>query len=443
MPICRFGKLVLPLCIALGLPGATASAQETPVAAIGAYTVTQAELDQAFAGRGRTFAGDLETARENLRNMVIAEHWVDQNYADLVGDAPVVAQALGEARRQVLFNLYAQSSFTPPQPDAADIAAFVDANPEMFGERVIYRFQRLQAAPRSAAQQAHLREVLDARLAGPVDETTMPALTAALAEADIPFTEFRAWAGSEELNQPLRTELEEMVRQGQEVSRGAPENGTTTVILLRDVQPAPADPAALQEAIRGRILQEAFTAHRDSLARTIAEPLLGAAPEERVDNRPTRGKLGALAGIGALCGLAMAAFLPWNARVRTHLAKARRDHLDEDLTALRKPAAVTFLSIVLFLLVAAAPVFLLQGLGLPLLTLESLGAFFGALVLAFVLGWLVWRGAAETLEASRRALIRAEWRVAVLTGIVVIGSGAVSLSPDLAARANAVLAGLP
>lgn len=432
MPVSLIALFALILCLTGADP---ARAQDnTPVAAVGPYVVTQGEIDAALPTRGRSFTGDFETVRRKLRDTLIAEYWVDQNYAELVGDNPLVAAAMGEARRQVLFEIYTQSSFTPPDPGAEEIAAYIAARPDLFENRAIYRFEGLQAAPQTPEQQAQLTDLLARAAQAPDQEGLLSDLAVELTARGIPVSLFRNWAGSEELAETTRAQLDAMANSGQMLDQSIDENGVT-LLLLHSRRPAPADPDLLTEQVRNRLIQQAYVDHRNSLATTIAEPLLGAEPQAVVIRDLSQTKLIAIGALGALLGLALAAQLPWNRRAREHVIKARRDLLDEDIATLRRPLPVTLMSLLAALLSVALTGAILWLLGgMRLLTLESLAAFFGLWLLAFVFGWLIWRGTAEDVSQSRRALAWAERRVGLLLLLLVAGVAVLIALPDLPAQ---------
>ena len=383
---------------------------QVPVAIIGPEVITEEELRAAYASRGARFGPTLEAAREDLLDMIAAEFWVQQFFGAQAMTDPRIRAAVGEAERQILFELYAQSQFDPTPPTEAEIAAYVADNPEAFGERVEYRFQRflIDATSPQAAR------LLDPLTEGAPTAQEASALAEALSRAGIPFERSTLWLGSEALPEEIVARLEGLRLAGQPVDIAAtPE--ALDVLILFEARPDPVDPALVENAIANRVLQQRYQERRAELATEIAAPLRAAA-ESGVPVPLGNRFLVALGTLGGALGLVLAAAIAWTGRTRQLFRLARKDNSDDGLTALRRPGAVTALAVLVALAglaVAGASLYLRPAV---LTSLPGLSIFLGGAILALILGLLLWRAREATLQQARRRQALASARAWLLLG---------------------------
>jgi hypothetical protein len=184
-----------------------------------------------------------------------------------------VLDGLDDARRQVLFQFFAQSQFRPPEITDADVARFAAENPGLFEDRRSYRHAEITIAGGSAeAREAAVAQVEAALGAGaPVPE--LDALLAALQGAGLSLGMATAWVPSEVLPEDRRARLDAMAEAGRRVDV-AREPERVSVIGLYEALPIPADPARLRARIEQRLVAEAFAAHRDALIAELAQTVL-------------------------------------------------------------------------------------------------------------------------------------------------------------------------
>lgn len=410
------------------------SSDDATLAVVGRTVVTEADLERAFSSRGRNLSGEPAAARKDLLDLLVAEFWVDQNFANRVADDPLISAALGEARRQVLFEIFAQSEFDATPPDDAEVTAYIVDHPELFADRVIYRFQQVSFEMPFGGGAEDIRDLLQAFVRGPADSSALAEFSVALLSADIALDRNRFWTGGEALAESLRARLQSMSTEGRRIDVVEAEQ-TIDLVVLFESETEPADPEALRDAIENRILQERYAEHRRSLAQATAAPYLGADPAPVAKATIRAGVLAVVAMLGALTGLALAALIKWPGRTRDYFKLARRNNIDElDMSALQRPAWATALSVLFALGTLGAAGLALVRLPIPLASLEVVALFPGFLLLGLVFGMLLWPGLGATLEICdrrRRASLR---RVLIL--ILVISAMTVGLFvvPDQANR---------
>ncbi len=280
----RIGALILGLIAVIAGPlTAQPEGESDPVAIIGSSVITEDEVARIAAGRPDAHA-DLppEERRARIRDTLVAEYLIDYYYGRETGllSRPVL-DALDDARRQVLFQVFAQSQFTPPQITQAEIDAFAEENPALFDDRRSYRYARLAlsggAADRRAEMQARAETIL-ARSAP--DLAALESLAAEARDAGLDVALDTAWTPSEALPPTLRDRLAGMARDEARLdTREA--GGSVSVLRLYDAQPLPTTPDTLRERIDQRLVAQAYQAHRAALIDQLAQQVL--APGDSTD----------------------------------------------------------------------------------------------------------------------------------------------------------------
>lgn len=433
-----------------GTPAQTAAdaPPPAPIARIGGATVTPADLDAALAGgRGARPGASPDEIRREVRDRLVAELWAQQVFGQEARQDPALRTTLAEAERQILFQIYAQSQFSPEPPTQAEIDAYIADNPAFFAERVEYRLQTFrilpQLAPEGALAAADLTALIAPLSTPPVTEEITAALSRALAAAGIPFERQNLWTGGEALPDALRARLAEMHAADRAVHI-TPGPDLTEIVVLFDARPAPVDPAPLRDQIAARLTEARFEAHARALAAEIAAPLIAAAADgaDPQAARPTPLGPRLLTGIGILgaaLGLLFAAAHAWQGRARQLYRLARRDSTDDALTGLERTGPVTALALAAGALGTAAVLGALATRAEALLSLSGLSLLLGLGVLGAGLGLLLWRpapqaaaqGAPDTptaadiaLPEAHRHLRRAAWRTGLLLALTVALSAA-------------------
>jgi hypothetical protein len=274
-----FVAAALLACHAAGLSrGASAQPVDGAgeIAIIGSSVITEDMVDRIAEGRPNAHA-DLppEERRDRIRDMLLAEYLIDYYYGRETGRlTQPVLDGLDDARRQVLFQFFAQSQFRPPAITDADVARFAAGNPGLFEERRSYRHVEITIAGGSEAA----REAARARVAAALEDgATVAALDTLLGEMQgegLSLGMATAWVPSEVLPDDRRARLLEMAETGRRVDVMR-EAGRVSVIGLYEAVPIPADPARLRGRIEQRLVAEAFAAHREALVAELAQTALG------------------------------------------------------------------------------------------------------------------------------------------------------------------------
>lgn len=390
---------------------------------VGDRLIPQAALEQAIRSRSAGFSADPEEGRRLARDTVLAEYWVDETFGEMAARDPQVRAGLDEARRQVLFEVYAQSLFDRTPPTAAEIDAFIADNAPLFEDRRAYRFLQVQVGTRDMSERALLEDVLE-RIAGMPRDAWDSALPDLLDESGLDYLQARYWSESERLTPAILTRLQRMEAEDrrQDVQTV---DGSQSVLLLLESQPIPIDPAGLREDIANRVLQARYREHRLTLASDIAAPLLTGEGPQRAEAAPmTEEQAIWMASLGAVIGFALGAALRWYLRARQYFVLARRANIDElDMARLRLPFWVGMLALLISTATLAGAGVMLTWQLDSLAQLEPLTVFAGAVVLMSLFSLLFGRRIPDTEPFARRAMFRIEQRVLMSFLIVGILSG--------------------
>lgn len=280
----RIGALLLGLILlGAGPLSAQPEGESDPVAIIGSSVITEDEVARIAAGRPDAFA-DLppDARRARIRDTLVAEYLVDYYYGRDTGllSRPVL-DALDDARRQVLFQFFAQSQFTPPQITQAEIAAFAEENPALFGDRRSFRYARLELSGGEADRRAEMQARAETILARPApDLAALESLAAEARDAGLDVALDTGWTPSEALPPALRDRLAGMARnEARRDTRAA--GGSVSVLRLYAAQALPTPPDVLRDRIEQRLVARAYQAHRETLIDQLAQQVL--APDDSTD----------------------------------------------------------------------------------------------------------------------------------------------------------------
>ena len=276
--------------------------------------MTADDVERVLQTRRASFPEDEGEARRAARDQLIAELSLAARYDD-AEDAlsPEVREALADARRQVLFNAYAQSRFTPGSPDDADSAAFVAARGDEFADRQEVRYLRVILQPEDTNERRAVRSAVDLLQDGEATEETLSTAADRLDRTGVPVLRQPYWGGLDALPSGDRARVEAMIAEDRALDVVERPQGYD-VLLLSDVRAAPLDPAMVGPQIAGQLQFEEFRAFQTALAADLAAPYLsgeasGAAPAlpsgPRLGNRALAGLIafGFGAGLAGLMGL--------------------------------------------------------------------------------------------------------------------------------------------
>ncbi len=410
--------LALAICWLAPVPSARAQAADPDevLATIGSTRITAAEVDRLLAGRSAFPGQPEEERRQRMLETLIAEYLIDYFYGQDLGLlSEQVLDSLADARRQVLFQLFAQSRFDPPSIAEDDVAAFVAGNPRLFLERRAYQYLDLRInGGTSEARAAALARVPGALAGGGAPLTTLTALVVSLSQDGLNATVNPVWATSEAIPPETLARLLPMAGDGRALDAWTtPDTARALVLVAAD--PAPLDPASLTPQIERRLLQQAFQSHRDEIitlmAKSVLETDVAAAADPRVVRAPPRGtvvwspnpvlprevRLAGFFGGALLALLAAYGLITWIALVYRQLPMLQKHELVVPTFRRSGPATTVVVILVLLALPSAGLAGWVAGSTYGVrTTLVLLG---GAAVLALALA-LVWHARTRRYRAS-------------------------------------------
>lgn len=438
--------LALAFAVASSLSVSDARAQtadpDEVLATIGSTRITAEEVDRILAGRNALAGLPEEERRQRTLETLIAEYLIDYFYGQDLGLlSEQVLDSLADARRQVLFQLFAQSRFAPPDIAEADVAAFVAENPQLFADRRAYQFLDLRInGGTPEARAAALARVPGALATGGAPLTALTSLVADLSRDGLNATVNPFWATSEAIPADTLARLSPMAADGRELDQWAAADSARALVLLA-ADPAPLDPGTLTPQIERRLLQQAFQAHRDEIitlmAKSVLEADAAAAADPRVVRAPPRGtvvwspnpvlprevRLAGFFGGALMALLAAYGLVTWIALVYRQLPMLQKHELV--VPTFRRAGPATTMTVILVLLTLPAAGLAGWVAGSTYGVRTTLVLLAGAAVLALALA-LVWHSrtrrfrAAAQLEANETY---SDPQMAYERGVLEEGSG--------------------
>lgn len=267
------------ICIQLCSLVAALQAQEAPQAPqteeylVGTSVVTGADVD-AIMGSRKAFAAQTPEMREQALRTLLAETAISEQFErPEIILAPELKAALTDAKRQVLFQVYLQSEFTPGEVTSDDIDAYVAAHPEAFEGRVEYRFQRFLIRHTDSTKDAIQSAMTALQQAEKPDLTAVETLVTSLAGNDVEFSKLNFWTSSESMDPLMRARLEQIDARGGWIDAQSNAVGHD-IVLLHQIDPAPVDPKLVVAQIQNRIVQDRFLQHRQAVIFDLSQPIL-------------------------------------------------------------------------------------------------------------------------------------------------------------------------
>lgn len=251
-------------------------APSKPVAVIGASIISAAEVDRISAGRPSAYAGlPPEERRARIIDSLVAEYLIDYFYGEGKGQlSPAVLDGLNDARRQVLLQFFVQSQFTPPKIDMADVEAFIEANPQLFSNRRSYHFAVLTFSGGTPEVRAGFEAQVASLVVGPqIAIAALDALVARAPASGVQATLNTAWQPSEALPEDIRARLDLMVRDARQVDI-LRDDARSTMTILNSAVAMPLAPGLLHKKIEQRLIEGAFSAHREVVIQRMAQSVL-------------------------------------------------------------------------------------------------------------------------------------------------------------------------
>jgi EpsD family peptidyl-prolyl cis-trans isomerase len=206
----------------------------------------------------RSMVGRLQGAwpDDDARRRAAVERLIEQQLlasaalADKVHDEPQVADALADARNQILAQIYIdRKTASLPAPSASAIAAYYDGHPELFSERRVYRLQEIvievpgAQRPAVEAQYGKIRTLND--------------MIAWLDANRIPYRTGAAEKPAEALPADLLPHLAKL-KEGETVRVATPIG--LTIVQLVGSRPAPLQLAEARPSINGFLANQAKAA---------------------------------------------------------------------------------------------------------------------------------------------------------------------------------------
>lgn len=263
----------------LGLSEEQAAPTGPPVAIVGERSIYEADVAAILQSRRKTLPADPDEARQRALETLVAEIALEAQLDALdAASTADVAAAIADARRQILFEFYAQTQFDARPPTSDEIEAYIAANPAFFGDRSEYRFLRITARPRDDGDRTVVADLFGGlRDRSAVTEADLDGVALELARRGIPFTRELFWNGGEVLDPVTLGRIAGMQRDDTVIDI-AETREAIDLIRLFETRAAPIDPTFLGAQIEDRVLLDRFGEFRAELVQALAAPHLETAP---------------------------------------------------------------------------------------------------------------------------------------------------------------------
>ena len=279
MKPCFAHKVYLPLLLAALVAGCgdkkdeAASGVKTPAevaAKVNGAELTVQQVNYALQriphlDKDQSAAASLQVVRNLVDQEVIAQ----KARADKLDRDPSVVQALDAARRQILAEAYMSRKLgEPAEPTDAEVSAYFEAHPELFGKRKIYRLQEITI---KAPQDKH--EAIRTRLTA---SRTLNDFAEWLKAENLTVKAAQGVKAAEQLPQQLLTKLADMP-DGQAIVVNAPDGLLVIVLADSQVQPVTMEQAKppIMRALQTQARQKAAKAELDALKAAAKIEYLG------------------------------------------------------------------------------------------------------------------------------------------------------------------------
>lgn len=263
--------LAAALLVLLSVPPAVAEQREPEILGIvGGQRITNFDAEQRLNRTGGPRPAETpEEALTRAGNEILAELVVEQMLARTPDVNPRLAGAIAQARREILLDFYIRSNMEEFQPADADIQAFIDENPQFFGDRASFWVTQFRIGLPEGAD----RSALDAALDGFGPDRATPErlleFQSILGESGLPFQRLTIWRSSEQLSPEGLQQLEDLHASGEPFLTVEGE-GWKEVAFLKQRSADPIDPQLQRGQVAQILAQQQYAAQREALVNQLA-----------------------------------------------------------------------------------------------------------------------------------------------------------------------------
>jgi EpsD family peptidyl-prolyl cis-trans isomerase len=263
MPIIRTKSWGLPMVLALSTVLLAACGDGKPpatqvVAKVNKDEITSHQIDY-VASRTRMTPENAAQSRKKILDLLVDQQIAVQQAIDRKLDrSPEVIAAIDMAKRDILAKAYFnQLASTVTEPSEAEIKAYYNAHPELFGQRRSFVLQEI-SVPTDKAPKDLLRQQA-------ATNKPLPEISALLKKENVPHATNAAKVMSEQVPAHVLSKVSQL-KDGQ---NGIVETPQATFLLrVSASQPAPIDEKAAQAPIRKLLMVQK---NREAVSRTMAD----------------------------------------------------------------------------------------------------------------------------------------------------------------------------
>lgn len=243
--------------------------EENVIARVGDLPpITSEELDRAVNARvvGTFGSSDADRARSTVLQELIKERLAEELVTEeAISASPDLANALDEARRQVLLKYYLFKNVSVASPTLEDIKSYIESNPDIFeGRRTYHYTEIIITLPRETGTNALLGKIQDAvRVSNPTPES-LRMLCDWMDGMEITYGYSKLWQSSEQIAPDMLKILQAL--DGSERKVKLEKVGSEyRVIVLHGSFADPLDPYRSRLGVAQKLSREAWSKAADQV----------------------------------------------------------------------------------------------------------------------------------------------------------------------------------
>lgn len=281
--------LLLVLAASTGLPTAMmAQEQDDPIVAVlSDEPIRQSEIDQFMRTLEARPGETLEMFTERGTQLYLAQRaanaLVRETYPRGV---PEINMRLDQMRANLNLDFIISRRLQLSQPTEDEIDAFIEANPQFFSGRAVFRYARYTIAPQSVIQRGRVDELVDQLSRLPqVKSDDVQAFSRALLDEEIASIGRNSIANSEQIDARLLANLEEMARNNSSLKLSE-EGDRLDLLVLLERQPNPVDSSLMRQQVATGLLRSATDNQRREVLKVLADMAEPFNPQDGAETGP-------------------------------------------------------------------------------------------------------------------------------------------------------------
>lgn len=254
----------------------------TIIARVGTVEVTTADVDRTLARLPQapeTIPEEQWNATKNLLlSMLVVEDQILNSGDPMPAD---LHAALMDTRRQVMLDYYIAHATHPYTPSDADIDSFILSNPNLFGDRAVFRYVEMLIFPTAPSGAEEIESIIGKSLiSDEIRQQDIQNLANKLRAANLQFGVQSMLRSSEQLSAELLTKLETLATSETHYTLEPAAQGFRLTLLLQRIAD-PVDATQMRAQIAEGLIKRDADQQRKAIIEQLAQKALN-----NVDDTP-------------------------------------------------------------------------------------------------------------------------------------------------------------